>query len=202
MKAFIYLILTALVLTACQSPPKKEPIDDLVTQIEEKLPEGWSVVWEPEYSSLEVLRNEKVEAYFTPPNTAIDEKSETSRYRFAFRLRDKVSESEYQQLSSRNQEINKEQAVLYDQLIARRVDHKFDSFIPNNDEDRALVTLYDNLKAKENSLPHYHFRDRSLTWIYGGPDSESHTIADEKIRIECHTVRADVISILTSYADH
>jgi hypothetical protein len=199
MKGLLQLTLAVILSMHCLSSTKLDSTVFLLAKINEKLPTGWIATYEPEYSCLEVSRSKKVLTLSTVMNAPPDEKSILRRYSFAFRLGKHMSIEEHSNKNHQNNKATKALGVLYDQLIARRVSHKFDSFMPDNEQDRVLVSQYNQLKKSLHDLPKFYFNDLSLSWIYGSPQKEWHYVIDKKIRNECNSVRVDILSILTKY---
>ncbi len=185
----------------CSASPESESVDQLQKKIQEQLPDAWSVNYKKKTSWLEVCRNEKVLTRSMRPNTDPFAPATLTEYAFAFRIKEKTSGEDYHIASRKNQQILDQSRKLYDQLIARGVSHKFDSFIPDTDSDRALVARYEELMQSRVDLPQFYFQKISLSWAYNDPSNNYISVSDKQIRSECDKVQNDVIKLLTRYKD-
>ena len=85
--------------------------------------------------------------------------------------------------------------------VKRQVTHKFDSFLPRTDSERADVRRYEALKASLHSLPDFYFRDISLKLQPGSTSAGQIHVADDKVRNECTRVQEKIEKLLSKYDD-
>lgn len=105
---------------------------------------------------------------------------------FSLRVLGKIEPAEYERLAAENARIRKEADAIYEVLNHKRIDRKFDSFSPREEEDKKLVAKYESLKASLHPLPDGYFQDISLDWVLNGPDSRTATTrpAEESVAQE------------------
>jgi hypothetical protein len=108
---------------------------------------------------------------------------------------------EHHRLSIENAKIEKEATEVYEKLVKSGVAHKFDSFLPRNDSERAGVARYKALKASLHLLPDFYFRDIGLRWQFGSPGNPEVYVVDEKIREECRRVQERIVKLFSKYED-
>ena len=120
---------------------------------------------------------------------------------FSLRILDKVEPAEYERLAAENARIREEADTIYHGLNERRIHRKFDSFLPQEDEDKKLVAKYENLKASLHPLPDGYFQDISLEWALNGPDSRATTTrpVDHSLAQEFERARDVVRKLMTPY---
>lgn len=220
-----FLAILAIILTAC-GPTKKpeqtvnplpQPEDGiralsakypakavnlLLRRMQAELPKGWSASYDKEYSALDVSRDEAVLAETTVINGPPDAKPERTKYAFSFRVMPAVSPDEYHRFAAENARIQEEANRLYDELVKKGLQRKFDSFGWKTEEDKVAVARYDALKMSRHSLPDYHFQDISLQWLFGRDDSLFGPwiyVSDERIRVECTQTQKKILKLLSPY---
>ena len=104
---------------------------------------------------------------------------------------------EYRRRSIKNIKIQKELNALYTTFERKGVSHKFDSFSPSTNEEKADVTCYEALKESLYDLPEFYFRDFSLLSAFKAQTF----IVDDHIRDECKQVEERVTKLLSRYED-
>lgn len=177
----------------------KNSIVSLVRSIKSVLPPGWSVSYGQENSSLEVVRRNKVLASSALPNSGLPEEPELHRFYLLFRIHPKISRVDYQRMKSENQKKRKEINFLYNDLVKRRVNHKFDSFSPSKEKDKKDVVRYNALKRSLHELPDFYFEDLTVNWVVGSPEYPMIYVEGDKIRAECENTRKKIVAIFSAY---
>ncbi len=174
-------------------------VNRLLRGVRAELPKGWTASYDKEHAWLEVYRDEAVSSISALPNGPPDEKPERRKFAFALRVMAVVPPNEHRRLSAENAKIQKEATALYENLIRKRVSHKFDSFSPGTDEDRTAVARYEALKKSLHTLPDFYFDDISLVWGSNSPDNPVISVTDDRIRDECTKVQEKVVRLLSKY---
>lgn len=191
------------VVGAAEPVSRAKSIAVLVQRIGTALPKGWAVSYDKKDSLLEISRDKKVLAtsYVINGNASEHKKPERTKFCFSFRVVDFMLPADYQKLSAENAKTQKSLSALYEELVKKHISHKFDSFLPDTEEDKAAVARYEALKKSLHSLPDFYFRDFSLDWVIGSPSSlgPSIVISDETIRDECTRVQEKVVGLLSTY---
>jgi hypothetical protein len=185
-------------LAAKESDPQPT-INRLLSKVRAELPKGWTASYEKKGKSIEVSRNEQVLATSALPNAPPFVKPVPTKFKFSLRVVATVDSARYRELSAENAKIQKESKALYDDLIKRGVDHKFDSFIPKSKDDKADVARYEALQKSLHRLPDFYFDDISLEWGLNAPDNPDISISDDRDHKECTKVREKVGKLLTKY---
>lgn len=176
-------------------------VEDLLRQVRAALPEGWRASYEKEYSYLQVARDRPVLANRFVINGTPFTEPKLQEFGFSFRVLPYVRPEDYRRWRLENVKLEERRSALYEELVKRRVGHKFDSFIPRTDQEKAAVAEYEALKGG-HPLPDFYFGEISLRWIEGSlssnpsPDWE---FADERVGAECRQVQSKVLSLLSTY---
>lgn len=191
--AFTFL---ALSLVASADEPT---VNQLLGIVRAELPKGWTVSYDKEHAWLEVSRDEAVLSIPTLPNGSGAEKPQRRTFIFAFRVVAAVHPTEYRRLSAENAQIQKNATALYEELISKRVSHKFDSFSPSTNEEKVAVAQYQALKKSLRRLPDFYCDAISLEWSLNSPDYPIISITDDRIRDECTRVQEKVMKLLFKY---
>lgn len=199
MKTLLLTFVALVLILSARGGQQEQTADVLLKNIRAALPEGWTTSFDQEHSWLAISRDKAVLSSSALPNSPPFEKPEPSTFRFAFRVAAAISPAEFRRLSAENTKIRTEAIALYDDLLKRRVPHKFDSFAPRTDLEKADVALHEALKKSLHSLPDFYFRDISLRWQLGAPDAPAIIIADDKIREEYKRVQEKVVNQLAKY---
>ena len=174
-------------------------VDRLLRGVRAELPKGWSASYDKEHAWLEVSHDEAVLAISALPNGPPDEKPEWRTFVFAFRVVAAVHPTEYRRLSAENAQIQKKATALYEDLISKKVSHKFDSFLPSTNEEKAAVAQYEALKKSLHTLPDFYFDAISLQWGLNSPDNPIIRVTDDRVRDECTRVQEKVVKHLSKY---
>jgi hypothetical protein len=196
------LFLTFLVLVwalPVQAKITREATDALEELIRAELPRGWRVSYVKVDKCLKVTRIKKDLSRSVFPNQPPDEQDERRSFALAFRIHPLVSQEEYRRLAGENARISQEMEKLYEILDGRGMSRKFDTFFPEKEEDKMLVQRYEALRKSIHDLPDFHFRDISLTWIYGSSDFPLISMIDESVQKECDDVREKVVKLFRKY---
>jgi hypothetical protein len=194
----IILIFTFLALSFMASADEPT-VNRLLRSVRAELPKGWTASHDNERAWLEVSRVEAVLAISTLPNEPGGEKPERRTFAFAFRVVAAVHPTEYRRLSAENAQVQKKATALYEDLIRKRVSHKFDSFSPSTDEEKAAVAQYEALKKSLHPLPDFYFEAISLKWKFNSPDNPMIRVTDDSVRDECTRVQEKVVKLLSKY---
>lgn len=197
MKTLI-LVFTFLALSLIASADDST-VNRLLRGVRAELPEGWTAAYDKDHAWLEVSRDEAVPSVSARPNISADEKPERRKFTFSFRVVAKLHPTEYRRLSAENAQIQKQLSALYQDLISKRVSHKFDSFLPGTDEEKAAVAQYEALKTSLHTLPDFHFDTISLKWGFNSPDNPIIDVIDDRTHDECRRVQERVIKLLSKY---
>lgn len=163
------------------------------------LPEGWTVSYEQEYSSIDITRTNKILASSCMANVSGFEEPAMCQFSLLFRVVPKIPLVSYRRMKVENQNTLKQMDLLYEDLIERNVNHKFDSFLPQKEEDKKDVARYNYFKKSLHHLPDFHFEKLSLHWIIGDPKHPMIYIENNNYRLECDNTRKKVIAILSAY---
>lgn len=177
----------------------KKSIVSLVRSIKGVLPPDWSVSYGQENSSLEVVRRNKVFTSSCLPNSDPFEEPKLRQFYLLFRILPKVSQTDYQKMETDNQKKRREINALYNDLVRRKVNHKFDSFNPSKEKDKKDVARYNALKESLHTLPDFHFEDLTVNWIIGSPEYPMIYVNDDRLRLECENTRKKIVAILSAY---
>jgi hypothetical protein len=199
MKNLLLTILVLGLILSASAGQQDQTANALLANVRAELPKGWTASYDEEDSILRVSRDEMVSSSSTAPNLPMNEKPERRKFSFSFRVGPGVSPAEHRRLSTENAKIQKEASAIYEDLVKKRVPHKFDSFLPDTDSERATVARYEALKKSLHDLPDYYFRDISLQWVWGSPRIPRIFVRDDKIRDECAQVRERVVKLLSIY---
>ena len=178
----------------------------LVEKIHTPLPAGWKVSYQPKNTALIVERNEPVTLNESDmpngPFTMKGRKPPTIPLHFSIVFDIEpytLNDAEYTRLKAENVEINKKLTVLYDKM--RRIDHKYDDFVPKTENEKKQVDAYNQLKATLHVIPEYRYKDISL--VYYDPfmmgKYEFNAIVDDVQRKECGQVFKQVLSLFAKY---
>ena len=193
------LLLALLAITLNFSARREIPeqgINELIQKIRTEVPKGWDVSYEKETSCLNVYRIEDVPAISTSPNLPPEPQTpEQTQFYFSFRTVAFVPLDEHRRRSIKNVKFQKELNALYTTLERKGVSHKFDSFSPSTNEEKADVTRYEALKESLYDLPEFYFRDFSLLSAFKAQTF----IVDDRIRDECKQVEERVTKLLSRY---
>jgi len=196
MKSFLFAIIAALLAYPSHAEDvSNKTVDKLLTAIRAELPKGWSVSYKQDDAWLEIIRNKKVLSLPALPNSNPSEKPKKTSFIFAFRIVPLVSPAKHKLISAENAAIT----ALYEDLVRRNIPRKYDSFSPQNEEDKKLVSQYEALKRPVRSLPDFYFQDISLKWAFNSPNNPIVRVADDRIREECNEVQQKVVRLLTKY---
>lgn len=189
------------VVGAAEPVSNSKSVGVLVQRIHAALPRGWSVSYDKKFHGLDISRDRKVLATVYVINGPPMQKPELTKFCISFRVVDFMSPDDYQKLSAENAKTQKSLSALYEELEKKHISHKFDSFSPDTEEDKAAVARYEAMKKSLHSLPDFYFRDFSLDWVIGSPSSfgPSIYIEDDKIRDECTRVEKKVIGLFSTY---
>jgi len=193
------LLLTSLALGLSFSAAggqQEQTINELLRKVRAELPKGWTASYDAEDSRLEVSRDDAVPSLSAFPNAPPNEKPKRRKFAFAFFVIAAVSPAEYRRLSAENARIEKEAAALYEDLVKRKVPHKFDSFLPQTDLEKADVARYEALITTLQSRPDFYFRDISLL---RPPGARQIIVTDDKILKECTRVQERVVELFSKY---
>lgn len=171
-----------------------QSIDALIQSICKVIPNGWTVSYKTEDSWLAISKDDPVWLRSESPNASSAAEPEKGQFTLAFRISPAISSAQYEQLAAENTNTRKEMADIYQDLINRRVNRKFDEFFPKNDTDKAIVARYETLKKSLHELPEYYYRDISLET--GLPPVD---ITDAKNHDECSRVQEEVLNLLFKY---
>jgi len=201
MKNLILTVLTVISLVSARGALPEQTVERLLRNVRAELPKGWTASYDKELAWLEISRDETVFLGLTTPNQppSLLEKRSKGRFFFAFRVVAAVQPVEHRRLSAENAKIQKEADMLYDELIKRRIDHKFDDFSPRTNEEKEAVARYEALKKSFHRLPEFYFGDISLEWGINAPDNPLIVVDDERIRDECRRIQEKIIGLLTKY---
>ena len=175
---------------------QEQTVNELLGKVRAELPKGWTASYNKEDLRLEVSRDDAVPSLSAFPNGPPGEKPERRKYAFAFFVIPAVSPAEHRRLSAENARIQKEADALYQDLVKRHVSHKFDSFLPQTDSEKADVARYEALIASFHFLPNFYFRDISLLWP---PGARQIIVTDDKILKECAQVQERVVALFSKY---
>lgn len=184
----------------------KDVLEEVKAAFEKKLPVGWTVRVDGEKQRIEIERVGKVLQNPIPVPNAMHGQQESpklERFVVALEVADFVSIEEYKKRREENRRISEELAAMYKSM--RGIPHKFDSFIPSNDEEREQVRSYEELKGKRHSLPEYFYREKvSLVpsnWIQlgGGIEGATVLIVDEGVRRRVREDLGAAFSVLGRY---
>jgi hypothetical protein len=194
----VFLIFTFLALSFIASADEPT-VNRLLRGVRAELPEGWTASYDKEHAWLEVSRIEAVLALSALPNGPGGEKPERRTFAFAFHVVAAVHPTEYRRLRAENAQIQKKATALYEDLIRKRVSHKFDSFSPSTDEEKAVVAQYEALKTSLHPLPDFYFEAIGLKWGSNSPDNPVIRVTDDRVRDECTRVQEKVVKLLSKY---
>ena len=181
-------------------------LKEVKAALEKKLPDGWLVGVDAEGQWVEIEREEKLLQHPPPlPNAMTGKQPSPARQRFGVRLKagEFVSVAEYKKRSAANRKIYQELGVMAESM--RGIRHKFDSFIPSNDEEREKVREYEELKAGVHELPEFFFKQAVSfvldNWVLLGDGIEGATllIADEGVRKQVRKDLGEAFSVLGRY---
>lgn len=198
-KGAMAILVTVATLALSKVASAEEPtINRLMSKVTEQLPEGWTASYDKEHAWLEVRRKEAASTTSALPNQSPCEKPKQESFAFAFRvLATALSREEHRRLSDENAKIRKEASSLYEELVRRRVPHKFDSFQPIADNDKTAVTRYEALKRSLHSLPDFYFDDIGLVWGFNSPDAPIIHVTDDRVLDECTRVQEKIVRLLS-----
>ena len=199
MKTLILAILSVVSSISAQGEHPGQTISQLLRHVRAELPKGWTASYDRKYRWLEVSRREAVLSSSAIPNGPGDEKPERRIFSFAFRVVTAVHPAEYRRLSAENVRIQRKVTALYEDLTNKRISHKFDSFLPSTNEEKAAVALYEALKKSLHALPDFYFEDISLKWEFNSPANPFISATDEHVRDECTGVQEKVVKLLSKY---
>lgn len=199
MKAFLLSFLALVWALPLHAKISRDTTDALEELIRAELPKGWRVSYKKGDECLKVTRSKEDLSRTAFANTHPDEKPERRSFALSFRIHPLVTLEEYRRLVGENAKISLEMEKLYEILQGRGMSQKFDSFIPEKEEDKKLVDRYEALRKSIHDLPDFHFRDISLTWIYGSSDFPLIYMTDESVQKECEEVRNTVVKLFQPY---
>jgi hypothetical protein len=168
----------------------------LVQSIQGSLPPGWTASLERETSWIQVARMAPVLSTSTAPNVNPFEPPQPREFWFAFRVMPHLSDAEHRRRHMQNLTLAREASAIHDELVRRRVSRKFDSFLPQTDEERQLATNYERLKSAAHVLPTHHYRDIGLE-LYEPTVSAN----NERESRECRAVYEKTLRLLKKYRD-
>ena len=169
---------------------------------------SWEVTYKPQYDLIEVQLEQVViispDSNFNA-NPVLNEHPADAdrpfplgRPFFWLRVKPFVSPEEYTRLKAENEAIEKRLDEMSEQMQRWRIAHKFDSFMPKNEEEKKKVDAYNNLKNSRHDLPDFYFRNVSLE----GPtlwDSETfRTEAADWQQDQAETIKA-LLQLLSRY---
>ena len=128
---------------------------------------SWNVTYQPQYGIIAVKRDQEV---LMRPSAVINGNGEARSPQlahpgFTLLIEPFVSPTEYARLQAENDATRKQLSEMYDQMLHQRISHKFDSFLPKNEEEKKKVDAYNKLKGTTHHLPDYYFRGVSLSWM-------------------------------------
>jgi hypothetical protein len=178
---------------------EEQTVNRLLRGIRAELPKGWTASYDKEHAWLEISREKAVLSISAFPNGPGGEKPDRRTFRFAFRIVAAVQPIAYRRLSAENAQIQKKVTALYEDLVSKRVSHKFDSFLPSTDEEKAAVAQYEALKKSLHTLPNFYFDGISLEWGFNSPDFPIISATDDRVRDECTRVQEKILKLLSKY---
>lgn len=184
---------------------KRATIDALAEKIRTALPVGWKATYDAKRAALIIERNDPViENESDMPNGrfAIAGAPPPTRQGHFFIAFDVVpytlSDAEYTRVKADNVEINKRLTALYDGM--HRINHKFDDFLPKDENEKKQVDAYNQLKSTLHVIPEYRYQHISLAYydpFWMGHEFKS--VVDAGQRKECQQVFKQVISLFAKY---
>jgi len=154
-------------------PPYPQAAHELVRRLREQLAahnpslEKWAVFYRPQSNLIEVQSSETV--WISPrvlPNGPdledFDADPALSHPSFSLRVQPLVSPTDYKRFVAENATIDMQLGQM--QLQMRGISHKFDSYLPKNEEEKGQVDAYNRLKNSLHVLPDLYFQNISLSW--------------------------------------
>lgn len=188
-------------MTALLSNPTPNPrsIKLLVNTLRKVIPISWSVKFDKETRSVIIKRRDPFLAVSGQPNSEPYKEPELVEYAICYDIQHGISIAEFNSRKQHNLGLKTEAMKLYDILVSRKMTRKFDDFIPRTTEDAEIVKEYKIIKTSFLELPHYYYRDTSLTCNYGGSLRPVFIPAENTQLMECQSVEKKNLSILSSY---
>lgn len=178
----------------------EEPsINLLLTKIRAELPKDWTASYDEDHAWLEISSIEAVLSVSALPNGSPDEEAERRPFVFAFRVDEAIDPKAFRLLLAQNEQTQKKLAAIYQELINKRVSHKFDSFLPSTKDEKVAVAQYEALKKSLHELPDFYFGTVSMNWAFNSPDNPTISVIDDRVRDECAKVQDKVVKLLTKY---
>ncbi len=125
---------------------------------------SWEVTYQPQYNLIQVQREDEVLITHEPMlNDSPEPHAPTlGPPNFLLSVEPFISPEEYARLKAENATINGQLSHMA--VGMKDIRHKFDSYLPKNDQEKQKVAAYNKLKASLHDLPDFYFRDISLSW--------------------------------------
>ena len=172
---------------------------ELLQRIRSRLPEGWTALYDREYSWLEIKRTKSVLHLPSTPNQTLAATPEEGIFTIAFRVVPFVAPGEHHRLKEENDRSRKEANALYEEL-SKKIRTSKGSFEPATDAEKKEVERYEEIKKSIRTLPDYYFRNISLRWAFPGWSCHPYNgVEDQATRAECKRAQKKLLKLLSTY---
>lgn len=192
---------------------EKKSVDNLITRVQQAIPDGWKGSYVAEYRLLKITRKTPV-SYVLQKFKQCDheEKQKLPKEKFVgfytrFRVLPLLAPIEYKRLQVENEATWERLSILSESLKKQGVDHKFDTFFPDAPTEEIQVAEYEKLKETVHYLPAFYFENVSLDWvgprhstnINSSPCGENPYLMKPSDKVECEIVEQKVLDVFSKY---